>query len=122
MTASWRSRWLVVGDTGNRGRLLGVRASHPELTSFVAVGTARHVVRVVTTFAALNSEHVELAPEPVYANVSWVSTYRIDSFSISAVDKLAVFEEFSWRLFDADGIDCVVGWFAGSQRGVILRL
>ncbi|WP_050039212.1 hypothetical protein [Mycobacterium lepromatosis] len=48
-----------------------------------------------------------LAPESVYANVSWVSSYRIGSFSIPAADKIAVLEEFSLRLMDADGIDHV---------------
>ncbi|KLO30338.1 TldD/PmbA family protein [Mycobacterium haemophilum] len=82
-------------------------ASHAELAPSVAAGTARRAVQVATTLAALNSERVELAPEPVYANASWVSSYRIDPFSIPAADKIAVLEGFSWRLLDADGIDHV---------------
>lgn len=82
-------------------------ASHAELAPAVAAETARRAVHVATTLAALNSERVELAPEPVYADATWVSNYRIDLFEVPAHDKIAVLEEYSGRLLGADGIDHV---------------
>ncbi|OCB49863.1 peptidase C69 [Mycobacterium malmoense] len=82
-------------------------ASHAELAPAVAAETARHAVQVATTLAALNSERVELAPEPVYADATWVSDYRIDPFTVPATDKIGVLEEYSGRLLSADGVDHV---------------
>ena len=82
-------------------------ASHAELTPAVAAETARRAVHVATTLAVLNAERVELAPEPLYTDATWVSDYGIDPFGIPAADKIAVLEEYSGRLRDADGIDHV---------------
>ena len=70
-------------------------ASHAELAPSVAAETARRAVHVATTLAALNAERVELADEPVYADATWVSNYRIDPFDISGADKIAVLQEYS---------------------------
>ncbi|PWQ89289.1 peptidase C69, partial [Enterococcus faecium] len=51
-------------------------ASHAQLDAAAAADTARRAVRVATTLAPLNAERIELAPEPVYRDVSWVSSYR----------------------------------------------
>ena len=82
-------------------------ASHAELAPAVAAEAARRAVHVATTLAALNAERVELAPEPVYTDATWVSDYRIDPFGIPTADKIAVLEEYSGRLLNADGIDHV---------------
>ncbi len=82
-------------------------ASHAELAPSVAAETARRAVHVATTLAALNAERVELAAEPVYADATWVSNYRIDPFDISGADKIAVLQENSGRLLAADGVDHV---------------
>jgi TldD protein len=82
-------------------------ASHAELDPAVAADTARRAVRVATTLAALNGERIELAPEPVYADATWVSDYRIDPFEIAAADKIGVLDEYSGRLLAADGVDHV---------------
>jgi TldD protein len=82
-------------------------ASHAELAPDVAADTARRAVSVATTLAALNAERVELAAEPVYADATWVSSYRIDPFTVSTADKIAVLEEYSGRLLAADGVDHV---------------
>ncbi len=63
-------------------------ASHAELAPAVAAETARRAVQVATTLATLNNERVELAPEPVYADATWVSAYRIDPFDVPAADKI----------------------------------
>ncbi|UNB54996.1 TldD/PmbA family protein [Mycolicibacterium sp. YH-1] len=82
-------------------------ASHAELDPRVAADTARRAVAVATTLAPLNAERIELAPEPVYADASWVSDYRIDPFEVAAADKIAVLDEYSGRLLAADGVDHV---------------
>ena len=45
-------------------------ASHAELDTGAAADTARRAVRVATTLAPLNAERIELAPEPVYRDVT----------------------------------------------------
>jgi TldD protein len=82
-------------------------ASHAELDPAVAAETARRAVRVATTLAVLNGEAIELAPEPVYSDVSWVSDYRIDPFDVAAAEKIAVLDEYSSRLLASDGVDHV---------------
>ncbi|ULE31987.1 TldD/PmbA family protein [Mycobacterium sp. IDR2000157661] len=82
-------------------------ASHAELSPEVAADTARRAVAVATTLAPLNAERIELAAEPVYADVSWVSDYRIDPFAVGFAEKLDVLAEYSGRLLAADGVDHV---------------
>ena len=82
-------------------------ASHAELDPDVAAETARRAVQVARTLASLNAETVELAPEAVYADVSWVSKYRVDPFAIPAADKIGLLAEYSGRLLASDGVDHV---------------
>jgi TldD protein len=82
-------------------------ASHAELDADVAAETARRAVQVARVLAPLNAETVELAAEPVYSDVSWVSHYRIDPFTIAAADKIALLAEYSGRLLAADGVNHV---------------
>jgi TldD protein len=84
-------------------------ASHAELSPTVAADTARRAVGVATTLAELNTDPVELAPEPVYTDATWVSTYQIDPFAVSTADKIAVLDEYSGRLLAADGVNHVSG-------------
>jgi len=82
-------------------------ASHAELSPKVAAETARRAVSVAATLAALNTDRVELAPEPVYADATWVSSYQIDPFTVPAAEKIAVLDEYSGRLLAADGVNHV---------------
>jgi TldD protein len=82
-------------------------ASHAELDPTVAADTARRAVSVARTLAPLNAERIELAPEPVYRDVTWVSDYRTDPFTVPAAEKIAVLGEYSGRLLAADGVDHV---------------
>ncbi|MGV0848640.1 TldD/PmbA family protein [Mycolicibacterium phlei] len=92
-------------------------ASHAELSADVAAETARRAVRVARTLAPLNAEHIELAPEPVYRDMVWVSDYAIDPFTVSTPDKLAVLGEYSGRLLAADGVDHVsASWHAAKEQ------
>ncbi|MCW2562465.1 MAG: peptidase modulator of gyrase [Mycobacterium sp.] len=82
-------------------------ASHAELDPVVAAETARRAVQVATALAPLNAERIELAAEPIYSDVSWVSDYRDDPFTVAVADKIAVLGEYSGRLLAADGVDHV---------------
>ncbi|MBV8860635.1 MAG: TldD/PmbA family protein [Mycobacterium sp.] len=82
-------------------------ASHAEVSPTVAVDTARRAVSVATALAALNTDPVELAPEPVYTDATWVSGYRIDPFAVTTAEKVAVLGEYAGRLLAADGVDHV---------------
>jgi TldD protein len=82
-------------------------ASHAELTAAVAADTARCAVEVAIALASLNTDPVELAPEPVYSDVTWVSNYGIDPFEVTTADKIAVLDEYAGRLLASDGVDHV---------------
>lgn len=82
-------------------------ASHAELAPQVAAETARRAVQVAKTLAPLNAERIELAAEPVYDDVTWVSDYGVDPFVVSASDKIALLGEYSHRLLASDGVDHV---------------
>lgn len=82
-------------------------ASHADLDPAVAAETARRAVQVATTLAPLNAERIELAAEPVYRDMSWVSDYEIDPFAVPGPDKIEVLADYSGRLLASDGVDHV---------------
>ncbi|MBF6232946.1 TldD/PmbA family protein [Nocardia farcinica] len=82
-------------------------ASHAALTPATAAEVARRAVTVATALRALNRERVELAPEPRYPGVEWVSAYDIDPFTVPAAEKVALLQDYSERLAAADGVDHV---------------
>ena len=82
-------------------------ASNAELSPRVAADTARRAVAVARALAPLNTERIELAPEPAYTDVTWVSSYQIDPFDVPTADKIAVLGEYSGRLLASDGVDHV---------------
>jgi TldD protein len=55
----------------------------------------------------LSSEPVVLAPEQVYADVSWVSSYEINPFDVPEAERVAWLQELSERLMAGDGVDHV---------------
>ena len=73
-------------------------ASAVDLTPEAARDAARHAVEVAKVAAAMNTERIALAPEPGYGDVSWVSAYDQDPFSVSVGDKLALLSGWSERL------------------------
>ncbi|MFI9405007.1 TldD/PmbA family protein [Nocardia sp. NPDC052316] len=82
-------------------------ASHAALTPATAVEVARRAVTVATTLRALNRERVELADEPIYDNVRWVSAYDLDPFTVPTAEKVDLLQDYSGRLSSADGVDHV---------------
>ncbi|BAH48527.1 TldD/PmbA family protein [Rhodococcus opacus] len=82
-------------------------ASHAELTPATAAATAEQAVAVARALRGLNREHVELADEPVYSDVHWVSDYDLDPFEVAASEKISLLGEYSRRLLASDGVDHV---------------
>src|SRR5207248_6969808 len=67
-------------------------ASAVDLT---AAEAARQAVEVARVAAAMNTEPIELAPEPAYGEVTWVSSYDTDPFEVSVADKVALLAQWS---------------------------
>jgi TldD protein len=82
-------------------------ASAVDLTPEAAVRTAERAVEVAKVSRPVNSEPIELADEPVHADVTWVSAYEVDPFSVPDADKIGLLAEWSERLMSADGVDHV---------------
>ncbi len=70
-------------------------AASVDLTTASAVRAAEEAVQVARVAAAINSEPIELADEPGYGEVSWVSGYRVDPFEAGVADKVALLSEWS---------------------------
>ncbi|MDX6249808.1 MAG: TldD protein, partial [Kribbellaceae bacterium] len=81
--------------------------SSPDVTVDEAVRLARAAVEVARASRPLNREPVELADEPVYDDVTWVSAYDVDPFAVPPADKVALFEDWSQRLLASDDVDHV---------------
>jgi TldD protein len=73
-------------------------------TPEVAARTARQAVAVARALAGVVAERVERADEPVHRDVTWVSSYSIDPFSVPTQDKVALLLDRSERLLAADGV------------------
>jgi TldD protein len=82
-------------------------AAGVDLTPEAAVTVAEQAVEVARVSRPVNSEPIELADEPVYDDVTWVSAYGTDPFSVPDTDKIGLLTEWSERLLAADGIDHV---------------
>ncbi|MEV6109426.1 TldD/PmbA family protein [Streptomyces sp. NPDC051940] len=70
-----------------------------------AVAMAQLSAKVIE--AAGSDERVELAPEPVHADRTWISAYEINPFDVPDAEKTALLTDWSRRLLDADGVDHV---------------
>ncbi len=73
-------------------------ASSVHLTVDEAVRVAEAAVEVARVSRALTTVPVEIAAEPVYDDVTWVSSYLQDPFGVSLSDKTAVLVDWSDRL------------------------
>jgi TldD protein len=82
-------------------------AAGVDLTPDAAVRVAEQAAEVAEVSRAINSERIELADEPVYPDVTWVSAYDVDPFTVSDGEKIARLTEWSERLLAADGVDHV---------------
>jgi TldD protein len=76
------------------------------LTAGEAVRLAEEAVTVAQVSAAINTDRVELAPEPVHDG-AWVSDYDVDPFEVPDPEKSALLTELSEQLLAADGVEHV---------------
>jgi TldD protein len=82
-------------------------ASAVDLTADAAARAARQAVEVARVAAAVNTEPIELAPEPGYGDVSWVSAYEIDPLDVPAAEKVALLTEWSKALLGHEAVSHV---------------
>jgi TldD protein len=82
-------------------------ASGIDLTPAAAAHVAEQAVDVAVVASAINRERIELAPEPVHGERTWISAYEVDPFGVPATDKVALLSEWSRRLLADDRVDHV---------------
>src|SRR5687768_15411389 len=70
-----------------------------------AVRLAETAVRTAEVAAAMTTEPVELAPEPVHADQTWVSSYDIDPFAVALEEKVALLTGWTERLLADDHVE-----------------
>ncbi len=93
-------RVLVEGSWGFAGTT--------RLSGEAAAATARRAVSIAQALRPVVTERVERADEPVHADVTWVSDYRIDPFTVPMADQVALLVDRSERLLAADGVEHTV--------------
>ena len=82
-------------------------ASGMAMTTDEADRLAEQAVAVARVSAAINTDPVELAPEPAYPDATYISAYEIDPFTVPDPDKIALLTDWSERLMSADGVEHV---------------
>jgi TldD protein len=70
-----------------------------------AIGIAESAVRTAQVAAAMTTRPVELAPEPTYDDVEWVSAYDVDPLSVPLGEKVELLVGRSARLLRAAGVE-----------------
>ncbi|MBZ3902728.1 TldD/PmbA family protein [Streptomyces griseiscabiei] len=112
--ASWRlrdARPAGASDTVSAG--FSVRVLHEGARGFAArsaggadaaVGAVEEAVRAAGDARRLGGRRVDLAPEPVYGERTWISAYETDPFEVSGQERTAVLGEYSARLLAALGV------------------
>jgi TldD protein len=82
-------------------------ASSVDLRDDSIAALCAQAVEAARATAWARSVPVELADEPAYGKVSWISPYRIDPVAVPVEDKIALFLAYSDSLLSAPGIDHV---------------
>ena len=82
-------------------------ASTVDLDPDAAAQAARQAVEVAKVAAAMNTEPIELAPEPGYGEVTWVSDYDVDPFTVGVADKVALLAAWSRTLLSHPAVSHV---------------
>ena len=77
-------------------------ASHIDLTPESAQRMAELAVEVARVSKPLSTQRVELADEPSYGDVTWVSPYDVDPFSVPDSDKVSLLADWSAGLLAHD--------------------
>ena len=74
------------------------------MTTSAAAALADEAVAIAKASRPVNTERVELVPEPAYGDVTWVSSYDIDPFDVAEGDRVALLQEWSSRVLAADPV------------------
>jgi TldD protein len=82
-------------------------AAAVDLTPEAAAHAADMAVDVARVAAAVNTERIELAPEPAHGDVTWVSSYQTDPFAVAVADKIALLAGWSAGLLASVSVDHV---------------
>jgi TldD protein len=82
-------------------------AAAVDLTTEAAIQAAEEAVEVARVAAAISTERIELAAEPAHGEVTWVSSYEIDPFTVSVADKVELLSGWSAGLLAPAGISHV---------------
>jgi TldD protein len=82
-------------------------ASGIDLTPAAAARVAEQAIEVAVVASAINRERIELAPEPVHGERTWISAYETDPFDVPTSDKVALLADWSRRLLADDRVDHV---------------
>jgi TldD protein len=82
-------------------------AATVDLTPEAAAHAAAAAVTVARTAAPLAAERIELATEPAWGEVTWVSDYETDPFTVPTADKIELLASWSAGLMAAAGVDHV---------------
>ncbi len=85
-------------------------ASGVVLTEQEARNVAERAVAVAEVAATMTSTPVELAPEPTYDDVTWVSDYEIDPLEVPTAEKAAVIVDWTRRLREHPGVEHASGF------------
>ncbi len=84
-------------------------ASGVALTEDEAVMIAETAVTVAQVAAKMTRRRVELAPEPVHKDVSWVSAYDVNPLDVALAEKTGLFADWTRELVGAEGVDHATG-------------
>jgi TldD protein len=91
-------------------------AAGMDMTPEAAAALAERAVDVARISRAINTERIELADEPVYADGKWVSSYELNPFDVADREKIALLREWSGNLLAAKGVDHVDITLAAAQE------
>ena len=76
-------------------------------TADAARALAEQAIATAKISRVLSSDPVVLAPEPVHADVTWISAYDINPFDVPEAERVGRLSELSERLLAGDGVDHV---------------
>jgi TldD protein len=79
-------------------------AAGVDLTPDAAARVAELAVDMAKMSRPISTEEVELADEPVYADVTWTSSYEVNPFDVAEADRIGLLTGWTRTLLAADGV------------------
>ena len=79
-------------------------AASTDLTAPAVKRAVERAVDVARVTAQACTERIELAPEPSYGDVTWVSAYDVDPLSVPEPDQVELLAGWSSRLMSSDAV------------------